>query len=324
MPFAFECTRCAHPLAISDAMHERAVGGEPVPLRCRACGAPLLLDGRAQGSPVLVLNDAMAPLRAARGAQLQSSNARTTLAEAPPQSGLDSGTVLVRSPAVAAVSRLTGRTEALDRDSHATAGAPRRKILDRGSGAWMLLAAAACFAASAWVLVARSGAAPEHPLEAEQSIGTAPRASAVVSATSSGPARGHAPESAVPSASPPKAPATKGVTSSTVESEPLGPIVAPIKRGAPLPHGVKAATVDYLSYLAMDKAQHCHAEGHAVGRANVYMTFAPSGRVDDVRIEGEPIASAPVSRCILEYARSVVLPKFDGPPFTIVRRVRLH
>jgi hypothetical protein len=61
-----------------------------------------------------------------------------------------------------------------------------------------------------------------------------------------------------------------------------------------------------------------------VGTAQVYVTFAPNGRVVAARLEGEPLASAPVARCLLDQARSISLPKFEGEPFTIRQTITLR
>jgi hypothetical protein len=56
----------------------------------------------------------------------------------------------------------------------------------------------------------------------------------------------------------------------------------------------------------------------------VLFTFNATGRVEDARIEGEPIASAPVAACILTHARSVIIPKYVGPSFTVAQQITLR
>jgi hypothetical protein len=56
----------------------------------------------------------------------------------------------------------------------------------------------------------------------------------------------------------------------------------------------------------------------------VVFTFNATGRVEEARIEGEPIASAPVATCILTHARSVIIPKYVGPNFTVVQEITLR
>jgi hypothetical protein len=91
-----------------------------------------------------------------------------------------------------------------------------------------------------------------------------------------------------------------------------------------IPEYVSKPAVLEFSAIAMRLAHRCHPSGHPAGTARVFITFAPDGHVRDARIEGEPIASAPVARCILDHARSIVIPKFEGAPFTLVRTVNMR
>lgn len=75
---------------------------------------------------------------------------------------------------------------------------------------------------------------------------------------------------------------------------------------------------------AVRNGQECHKEGRSVGTAELFVTFAPSGKVSQAALVGEPIASAPVSRCILDYARAIFLPPFEGPSFTVSRTITLR
>jgi hypothetical protein len=54
------------------------------------------------------------------------------------------------------------------------------------------------------------------------------------------------------------------------------------------------------------------------------MTFAPDGHVTSARLEGEPIASAPVGKCVLQQARAVRVPPYQGEPFTYRSKVTLR
>jgi hypothetical protein len=76
--------------------------------------------------------------------------------------------------------------------------------------------------------------------------------------------------------------------------------------------------------VAIRRAERCHPAGHAVGTAQVFVTFAPNGKVTDARLEGEPVASAPVGRCILDYARSMRIARFEGAAFTFVGTIKLR
>jgi hypothetical protein len=75
---------------------------------------------------------------------------------------------------------------------------------------------------------------------------------------------------------------------------------------------------------ALRNSEECHKEGRAAGSAELFITFEPSGTVSEAKLVGEPIASAPVARCVLDYARAILLPPFDGPAFTVSRTLTLR
>ena len=113
------------------------------------------------------------------------------------------------------------------------------------------------------------------------------------------------------------APSTSGASvASTQEKVPLS--------DDGIPDYVSRPAVIHLTGIAIRRAQRCHPRGHAVGTARVFVTFAPNGTVSDARIDGEPLASAPVSRCILDHARSIRIARFNGEPFTYVPTVTLR
>lgn len=99
---------------------------------------------------------------------------------------------------------------------------------------------------------------------------------------------------------------------------------APGGDGTGLPSYVSGAQVLASVGSVLHRAQRCHPGGHAVGTADVIITFGPKGHVTEVRIEGEPIASAPVANCIRDFARSVIIPKFDGEPFTVRQQITMR
>jgi len=84
------------------------------------------------------------------------------------------------------------------------------------------------------------------------------------------------------------------------------------------------ATLNRALSSAVQKAEQCDLWGRPTGTAQLFVTFAPSGKVSDARLVGEPIASAAVSRCILHHARTSSLPPFDGPAFTVSRKITLR
>ena len=75
---------------------------------------------------------------------------------------------------------------------------------------------------------------------------------------------------------------------------------------------------------ARSHALMCHRGGRAVGDVTLTITFAPSGRVSQVEMHGEPVASAPVGRCIEDYYRSMLIPAFEGEPYTFSEQLTLR
>jgi hypothetical protein len=93
---------------------------------------------------------------------------------------------------------------------------------------------------------------------------------------------------------------------------------------ADMPAAVNQSRLLHLTQLAVRRAEECHLGGRAVGKADAFLTFQPSGRVSEVRLEGEPVASAPVAKCVVNNLRSVVIKPYDGPPFTHSTSVTLR
>jgi hypothetical protein len=90
-----------------------------------------------------------------------------------------------------------------------------------------------------------------------------------------------------------------------------------------IPESVNENRLVYLTRLAVRRAEECHAGGRAVGTAKALLTFQPTGRVSEVRLEGEPVASAPVARCVIARLRAVVVRPFDDPAFTYATEITL-
>lgn len=91
-----------------------------------------------------------------------------------------------------------------------------------------------------------------------------------------------------------------------------------------IPAYVSKSALEVGADVAVRRAQRCHPGGHAVGTATMFITFETNGVVSHARIEGEPLASAPVARCILEHARAIRIPKFAGAPFTFARKITMR
>jgi hypothetical protein len=170
-------------------------------------------------------------------------------------------------------------------------------------------------AATAFVVV--SGVALLFALK----VGRAPAANAVQSQAAAPQAA--SPRAASPAASTlPSRPGPPEQTSTAIAPTPTQPApsaqpTAIIVDEHGVPPYVKSPVAVHRTMLALRGAQRCHPGGHAVGTVDAFITFAANGHVIDARLEGEPLASAPVATCILQYARSVILPKFEGEPFTL-------
>ncbi|HEY6725665.1 MAG TPA: hypothetical protein VI197_16640 [Polyangiaceae bacterium] len=85
-----------------------------------------------------------------------------------------------------------------------------------------------------------------------------------------------------------------------------------------------AQRLDFALRWARTRADHCHRGGRAVGTAQLAITFSPEGKVTALRVTGEPIASAPVARCVATYFQSMLIPAFDGEAFTIHETLTLR
>lgn len=90
------------------------------------------------------------------------------------------------------------------------------------------------------------------------------------------------------------------------------------------PASVNRTRLAHLTHLAVRRAEECHLGGRAVGEARAFLTFQPDGRVSDARLEGEPVASAPVAKCVLNNLRAIVIRPYEGPPFTHIAEVELR
>ncbi len=90
---------------------------------------------------------------------------------------------------------------------------------------------------------------------------------------------------------------------------------------------VSAVTTDPEFQKQLGRLLHyveeCHKNGRRTGTATLKMSISPRGRVSKAEVIGEPLASAPVARCIVARARAYMLPAFQGdaievaPSFTL-------
>ncbi len=74
---------------------------------------------------------------------------------------------------------------------------------------------------------------------------------------------------------------------------------------------------------AMGQAAACKKEGDPSGKAQVSVTFAPSGRVTSANINGPPFAGTATGGCIAKAFRSASVPPFSGDPMTVTKTVNI-
>jgi hypothetical protein len=184
----------------------------------------------------------------------------------------------------------------------------------------------------------QSGAAPKAAAPAVELKPSVPAIAAPKPISATAPAEATAPKrDAVPStpveaalaAPAPSATTVEPILAATAPPAPVEatPAIAPATatNAARLPSYVSEPGVLFLTRVAVQRAERtCHRRGRAVGKAQVFVTFAPNGRAVEARVEGEPIASAPVARCIKDQLFSVVIPKFDGAAFTVSEPITLY
>ena len=58
--------------------------------------------------------------------------------------------------------------------------------------------------------------------------------------------------------------------------------------------------------------------------AHTAITFSPEGRVSEFTLSGEPVAGAPVAGCVESYYKAMLIPAFEGRPFTIHEQLTLR
>jgi hypothetical protein len=128
----------------------------------------------------------------------------------------------------------------------------------------------------------------------------------------------------------PTASATREASDAVERSEASQPAQRTETSPGSRPSGSQAATAHDAQQLgfalgwARKQALACHEGGRAGGTVNVEIEFAAEGRVSEVVLHGEPIASAPVGRCIESYFKAMLIPSFSGPAFAVKEQLTLR
>jgi hypothetical protein len=74
---------------------------------------------------------------------------------------------------------------------------------------------------------------------------------------------------------------------------------------------------------AVGQAASCKKEGDPSGRAQVSVTFAPSGRVTIANVNGPPFAGTATGGCIAKAFRSASVAPFTGDAVTVSKTVNI-
>lgn len=180
----------------------------------------------------------------------------------------------------------------------------RRRAWARRTG-WVVVVGAA--AAATFVL--RGGEAPSEPVH-DSAVPVAASRIGAVGATA---------EQA----------ATEPTRSSTSMGAARAPKVEPsVEPASPEPRSDRVAydaqRLAFALTWAKSHAEDCHRWGRAVGTVDLAITFSSEGRVTELELSGEPVAGAPVAGCVESYYRAMLIPAFEGEPFTIHERLTLR
>ncbi len=343
MQYVVACVACGHDGAVPEQVFERVVSGKAI-LRCAHCKSPITLNEHSARRPLSVppakggtlLGGLARPTQAASeqaaAAALAAPERAPSLAPLPPLPPPASAKVALAVPSVVATLVMpvapppAGLAEPSADAEHTNAAVvmpeaiPMHESLPalplrRGPSVGSVVGIAAVFAALAagtFFILGKAPSAKESAAVAQApkpAQAAPPAAAPLVASATPTPAAAPAPEPQPPVAAQPGASAAPA---------------APAASSFAIPSYVSEKVVLGRTEIQLRKAEACHPGGRAVGKAQVFLTFKPDGHVSEARIEGEPIASAPVAACILEHMRSTYVPKFDGAPFTIRQSIRLR
>lgn len=112
------------------------------------------------------------------------------------------------------------------------------------------------------------------------------------------------------------------VPSSAPEQERVPPPRAEVHASAA--SGYDQEALSRVLEWGVQKSEKCHRQGRVLGTVRAAVTFGPDGKVRNARLDGEPIASAPVGQCIRATLHWMVIPPFSGPKFTVTREITLR
>ncbi|NUO50562.1 MAG: hypothetical protein HOV80_17035 [Polyangiaceae bacterium] len=168
------------------------------------------------------------------------------------------------------------------------------------------------------------GAPAVTPVDARSAPPTRPLAASgrlpmlIPSASASAPSA--APKERLTDATPPAASDAEpaAAAASSAAAAPAEPPPPPATGG--FDRGAAAAAMGN----AMSEASSCRLPDQPSGRAQVTMTFAPSGRVTQVVVNGTPYAGTQAGSCIARAFKSISIPPYAGEPVTVTKSVKVR
>lgn len=359
MLVTIRCPACSGDFRIPEALFASRFAGRETSIRCKKCNARLVVDGlRADSGQVVTRRRSLPPARSgARRSSVPPARRSSPPGHFTPATRSRIPEPRPSTPPASARALPATRASTVPRASQRSNGPPPLPLETSSSSASLravsvatvpaeseppssLAAAHGDEARTSPVKEASNAATPSRGRSRRglflPSVGAAALAIVVLFAL------GRTPEPARGSESTAAASTTEfaviAATPVTAAPVPEQPEPAPTTRieaasevaaAAPVPAAsvqpaYDARKLEQVLRWAQRNAEDCHRGGRPTGSARATLTFAPSGRVRDVRLEGEPVASAAVGKCILTYLRSPLIPPFVGPEFSVTREITLR
>lgn len=297
MSYLIKCQSCGQTLRMSDSLFAGRIQGNLVAVRCKHCKAPMAVDGQATTeltSPLMLAPEEAEyepPDNSWRDQALSDAvTAKQVFEPASEHEG-----------AIPSAKPVTTNAEVSAPASKQTHGV-RYAAVGAGLCALGIYASTQMHTESNPARVIEPIVETSTPSNAQQSPAQAPEVS-----SSSAPLT--PPES-------PESPAGFSVTP--------GEVAVPEIGNAHVPKSVAESVLEERLARTLRRATRCPTNRRDLGEAQLFMTFGSNGHVQDAYLEGEPLASAPVSRCILEHAKATRIPSFQGAAFTVARRISLR
>jgi predicted Zn finger-like uncharacterized protein len=217
--------------------------------------------------------------------------------------------VLVIAGAIGVASMLMkGKDDSADKGKPAASGS----VMAATSAAPSASVAAAATDTSAAPSATASAVAPAAATDSSGTAGAAPTSTAAAAATTAKPVATAAAATTTTTAAPATAAATTAPAATT--AAPAATAAAAAAGGSDQPFNMGAAKAS-LGGIA-GGAQGCK-KGDVSGSGRATVTFAPSGAVQSVTIEGTGFEGTPAGSCVARMFRGARVPPFSGSPFSV-------